>query len=91
MSDNKSKIIINGIKCDRCDYKDDTVKYKDYRKFINKKCPKCGMNLLTVKEYMMCKFMVGIVKLYNKLFKNQKDITTVEINIVDKERFNKNK
>lgn len=43
---------VTGIKCDTdgCDYhNDDVIKY---RKWINKPCPKCGANLLTVKDFI---------------------------------------
>lgn len=35
---------IQGIKCDNkdCDFKDMSVSYEDYPKWINKPCPKCG-------------------------------------------------
>ena len=58
---NKTNIGISGIKCDRdsCGYRDDSVKFKDYKKWVNKPCPKCGMNLLTIKEFLMCSAKVS--------------------------------
>ncbi|WP_054697678.1 hypothetical protein [Syntrophomonas palmitatica] len=46
------KIHIQGIKCDNptCDYRNPTVEFKDYEKWINKPCPLCGANLLTEED-----------------------------------------
>ncbi|MGL5751151.1 MAG: hypothetical protein ACRCXT_11525 [Paraclostridium sp.] len=89
MNKNKTTIEIKGLKCDNpnCDYRDDDIPYKDYKRYINKGCPKCGMVLLTRKEYLICKFLTGVVRLANKIFKNQGDMKTVNIDIVDQDRF----
>ncbi|MCX5884341.1 MAG: hypothetical protein NT096_00250 [Proteobacteria bacterium] len=44
---------IAGIKCDAegCTFRDDTVKMKDYKSWLNKPCPLCGANLLTQADY----------------------------------------
>ena len=57
------------IKCDNpeCDYRDDSVKYEDYPNWLNKPCPKCGQNLLTKEDYKVCRFLVKLSNLYNKL------------------------
>lgn len=91
MENNKSNVKISGLKCDNpnCDYRDDTIKYEDYKKYVGAKCPKCGMILLTEKEYLMCKFLVSASKLANKIFKGKNnDMKTVRINILDEDRFN---
>lgn len=48
---NALELSIKGIKCDNpnCDYINKDVEFKDYKKWINKPCPKCGANLLTQK------------------------------------------
>lgn len=51
-------IKISGLKCDYCDYRDDTVPYSDYPASIGKPCPKCGENLLTQAEYDQCEMMI---------------------------------
>lgn len=56
---------ISGIKCDHCDYRDMSIKYKEYDKFVNSKCPKCGENLLTEADYKTTKIMVGICNVIN--------------------------
>lgn len=60
---------ILGIKCDnpKCDFKDMTVQYKDFKKWLNKPCPKCGANLLTTADYNTTRIMVWIVRLINKI------------------------
>lgn len=92
---NKTSIDIKGIKCDRegCGYRDDSVKFKEYKKWVNKPCPKCGMNLLTRKEFLLCKFLVITIKIANKLFKDEDmgEEVKVDLNIVDKERFKEEK
>ncbi len=88
---NKTNIGISGIKCDRdsCGYRDDSVKFKDYKKWVNKPCPKCGMKLLTRKEFLMCKFLIMVIKLSNKIFRHEDmgEKVEVNLNIVDKKRF----
>jgi hypothetical protein len=43
----------SGLKCDAkgCDYRDMSVKFEDYPKWINRPCPKCGAPLLTQADY----------------------------------------
>ena len=47
-------VIISGIKCDHCHYRDDDVQFSEYEQYINKPCPLCGRSLLTQKEYDDC-------------------------------------
>lgn len=56
---------IGGIKCDCCGYRDDTVKYKDYRSWINRPCPRCGANLLTKADYKAARRLMRAVKIIN--------------------------
>jgi hypothetical protein len=63
---NKLEFEIRGLKCDYCDYRDDSVKFTEYLSSIGKKCPKCGNNLLTKKEYDDC------VKIYIKMAQLEK-------------------
>lgn len=42
---------IYGIKCDHCDYRDDSVQFEDYPLWLNRPCPKCGANLLTQADF----------------------------------------
>lgn len=44
---------VQGLKCDApgCDYRDDTVEFKDYKQCVDKPCPKCGAPLLTKADY----------------------------------------
>ena len=59
---------ISGLKCDFCDYRDDDVKFFEYKDSIGKKCPKCGSNLLTEKEYNDCLLMYKKVEQIKKIF-----------------------
>ena len=61
------EVKINGIKCDCCDWRDDTIVFDEYKKFINIDCPNCGSILLTKKEYNECLRIYKYVKYYNKL------------------------
>jgi len=61
------EIKISGIKCDHCDYRDDSVQFSDYPKWLNKPCPKCGENLLTQEEYDKCLKYYKTVDILNKV------------------------
>lgn len=45
---------ISGIQCDNedCDFVDDTASFEEYEKWLNKPCPKCGYNLLTLENLL---------------------------------------
>lgn len=61
------ELIISGLKCDHCDYRDDSVQFSEYKESIGKPCPKCGNSLLTQEEYDNClKYYKG-VNVYNKI------------------------
>lgn len=76
---------INGLKCDnpKCDYIDMSVNVEDYEKWVNVKCPKCGEILLTEADYRNTKFLLGMVRLANKIFPKRKDDEEVAIMSVD--------
>jgi hypothetical protein len=46
-----------GLKCDTkgCDYRDDSIEGKDYHKWVNATCPKCGHSLLTPNDFAFIK------------------------------------
>lgn len=84
---NALEINMSGLKCDNptCDYVDISIDVKDYEKWVNVKCPKCGEILLTEADYNNTKFLLEIVDLANKIFPkrrdDEKDATmTVEMN-----------
>ncbi|MGL6185618.1 MAG: hypothetical protein ACRC1T_09600 [Clostridium chrysemydis] len=85
----KPNLEIKGLKCDNpsCDYRDDTIPYSEYENYVGKGCPKCGTVLLTEKEYAMCKFLTEATILANNMFGNLGNMETVELSILDKERF----
>jgi len=63
------EVEITGIKCDVCDYRDDTVEFKDYSEWLNKPCPKCDSNLLTQKDYDSCLRIYRNVNMFNKIIR----------------------
>src|SRR5438045_4235424 len=42
-----------GLKCDnpKCDWQDKTISFADLENHINRRCPKCGQNVLTEKDF----------------------------------------
>lgn len=62
-------LVGGGIKCDNpeCDYADQTVKIEDYKKWLNKPCPKCGSNLLTEADYKNVRLLVWLTNTTNKI------------------------
>lgn len=58
---------MGGLKCDnhKCDWNDMSIDVKDYKKYINHKCPKCGENVFTKREYYEFKVMLIIIKTIN--------------------------
>ena len=84
---NALEINMSGLKCDnpKCDYVDMSIDAKDYEKWVNVKCPKCGEILLTEADYNNTKFLLAIVNLGNKIFLRGRDdekyaTMTVEMN-----------
>lgn len=60
---------ITGIKCDtkHCNYRDDSVQFVDYPKWIDRPCPVCSGNLLTQKDYKSCLNTLKIVRVITVL------------------------
>lgn len=56
-----------GIKCDYCEYRNDTVQVDDYDNWLNKPCPDCGKNLLTKDDLERTNRLIGMAKWYNGL------------------------
>jgi inhibitor of KinA sporulation pathway (predicted exonuclease) len=59
---------VTGIKCDNCDYRDDSVPFEDYQKYLNKECPKCKSNLLTQSDFDLCNKIVKYTRMYNIIY-----------------------
>ena len=57
------EINISGLKCDHCDYRDDSITFDKYKESIGLPCPKCEHSLLTQEEYDGC------LKMYNNVEK----------------------
>lgn len=62
---------VNGIKCDNpdCDYTNRKVTLKNFEKYLNKPCPKCGCILLTETDYRAIKKILKMTKLINIITK----------------------
>lgn len=58
---------VSGIKCDHCDYKDESVKVEDYKDWLNKPCPKCGANLLTEADYNNVQYLLIAGQMANEM------------------------
>jgi len=65
---NQLKMNIGGIKCDNkgCNFKDMTVLFEDYDKWLNKPCPECGSNLLTQQDFDTVKLLMDITGIINE-------------------------
>lgn len=59
----------HGLKCDNeaCDWKDETISTDDYSEWINRPCPKCGENLLTLEDYENAEMAIMAAKLLNTM------------------------
>jgi hypothetical protein len=67
MEKNYTELRIGGIKCDSCDFTDNTVKESDYHSWVNEPCPKCGANLLTEEDYEMSQVLHNAIDFMNTL------------------------
>ena len=82
-----------GLKCDnvKCDFKDETIKSIDYEKWVNKLCPKCSENLLTLQDFYNVRLFENIIGEANKIPKEKikkKDRVTVEVDLHKTIKFN---
>jgi len=62
-----SKLESLGIKCDFCTWKDTTVSIVDMEIWINKPCPECGNNLLTLDDFINAQILINAVEVCNKI------------------------
>lgn len=73
----------SGLKCDaeNCGYKDKTIERKDFETSINKPCPNCGGNLLTLEDYLNVLILEEIAEQYKDSLENpDEEMTTVRVN-----------
>lgn len=57
----------NGLKCDYCDWEDETIAYEEMQNHLNTPCPKCGENILTEEQYVMLKDIKNLSDYINNL------------------------
>ncbi len=70
---NAMELKIKGIKCDRCDYKDENVRFEEYEEWLNKPCPECGANLLTQEDLISVKTLVNLTNIFNEILPKPED------------------
>jgi hypothetical protein len=58
-------IKISGLKCDLCEYRNNSILFSDYINHINSECPKCKNILLTHEEYNECLLYYKIINFIN--------------------------
>ena len=70
-----AELIVKGIKCDnpKCDFADMSVKFENYKDWLNKPCPKCSSNLLTQEDYNNTKILIEVTNAVNNLFGDVSD------------------
>lgn len=70
---NNIELATSGLKCDnpKCDWEDLTIKVEDWEKHINARCPKCGQNILTEKDYENAKILLAMADLINVMTPEQ--------------------
>lgn len=86
------KLNIKGIKCDACGWKDDTVRFGDYPKWLNKPCPICGANLLTDADIKTVKKLIRLIEILNNILPKSNDdekkvIANIDMNGTGKMKF----
>lgn len=79
-----AELKISGIKCDnsKCDYQDMSVRFEDYKDWVNKPCPKCGANLLTEIDFINVTMMMTAIESVNKQYPDGiKDEETISASV----------
>lgn len=64
------KLKFKGLQCDNpnCDWKDDSIKFNESIKYLNKPCPMCGSNLLSYESHASTMKLIKYVNWINKWF-----------------------
>lgn len=67
------QIRTGGLKCDNksCDWKDTTIPFEEFPNWVNASCPKCGENVLSVKDFENVVRMNTVVSLFNSMTEDQ--------------------
>lgn len=69
----KTEIVVSGIKCDSCAWKDMTIPYERFSEYLNRPCPCCRENLLTEEDYAATQTILAYVSTLNEQFKEVPD------------------
>lgn len=72
-----------GLQCDNvnCDFIDHSIPSADYDNWINRPCPKCGENLLTLEDFLNVRLLEKQVAWINSLTKEQIDELAKHVDI----------
>lgn len=83
LNENNLDMNISGLKCDNCDYRDDSVPFSDYESSVGKPCPDCGESLLTQEDYNSIMQMVQAVEMVNSF--SEADLEAIAANLSQEE------
>lgn len=65
---------MGGLRCDaiECDWEDMSIRVEDYAEYVNYRCPKCGENVFTEKDYKVWMFLMKLIKIINFILPKRK-------------------
>lgn len=86
--ENNLEITDGGLKCDnpKCDWKDATISFDNYKSWIDKSCPKCGENVLTEEDYKNAELVRLSINYINSMSKE--DLDKLSENLSEEEIMN---
>jgi phage FluMu protein Com len=59
--------VLNGLRCDQCNWVDENIPLDDFDKWLDKPCPKCGAIVLTHEQLGHLYMMLEIADVMNQL------------------------
>lgn len=71
-------LVDSGLKCDapNCDWKDESISFDDFEKWLDAPCPKCGSNLLTEEDLNNSIYLRDLITVMNSL--SEEDLLKME-------------
>jgi len=58
---------LNGLKCDKCDWVDESISLDDLENWVDKPCPECGANVLTSEQLAHLNMILEVADIVNSL------------------------
>ena len=58
---------LNGLQCDKCDWKDENIPFDEWEEWLDKPCPECGAVVLTHEQLGQVHMMMEIADVMNQL------------------------